>query len=258
MEPFLNQPTGTITFLFTDIEGSTKLWERCPEAMRLALAIHDSLLRQAIEQNNGYVFKTVGDAFCAAFLTAPEALTAAIDAHFALLKQDWGGTGPIRVRMGLHTGDAEVRDDDDFGPTLNRAARLQSIAYGCQTLLSQSTYELVRDRLPEKVTLNALGTRRLWHTSARDWTASRSRSSWRRRASARLRWKRSTASSTRALCPRSMMNGAHGTGCWKPSGSTPATACWKAGKRMPCGSGTATSIYRWRRRRSRSCRGRTR
>ena len=161
MEPLLNQPTGTITFLFTDIEGSTKLWEDCPEAMRLALAIHDSLLRQAIEQNNGYVFKTVGDAFCAAFPTAPEALTAANDAHFALLKQDWGETGPIRVRMGLHTGDAEVRDNDYFGPTLNRAARLQSIAYGCQTLLSQPTYELVRDRLPENVTLNPLGLHRL-------------------------------------------------------------------------------------------------
>src|SRR5438128_563054 len=103
----MSLPTGTITFLFTDIKGSTKLWERCPDAMRLALVRHDAILREAIERNNGHVFKTVGDAFCAAFRTASDALNAALDAHLALLEQPWGETGPIRVRMALHTGVAE-------------------------------------------------------------------------------------------------------------------------------------------------------
>ncbi len=157
----MNLPTGTVTFLFTDIEGSTRLWERCPEAMRVALARHDVLLRDAIEGHNGCVFKTVGDAFCAAFPTAPEAVHAVLEAQFALLKEEWGETGPLKVRMGLHTGEAEERDNDYFGQTLNRAARLQAIAYGGQMLVSQATFELVRDRLPEQVTLHPLGLHRL-------------------------------------------------------------------------------------------------
>src|SRR5437773_4998314 len=108
-------PTGTVTFLFTDIEGSTRMWEAHPRAMQAAIARHDALLREAIETNGGYVFKTVGDAFCAAFLTAPEALQAAIEAQRALTAAIWNGTGPIKVRMALHTGAAEVRDNDYFG-----------------------------------------------------------------------------------------------------------------------------------------------
>src|SRR5262245_20166284 len=119
-------PSGTVTFLFTDIEGSTKLWEQHPQAMRSALARHDSILRQAIESHNGYVFKTVGDAFCAAFRTAADALAAALAAQHALIGEAWGETGALRVRMALHTGAAEERDGDYFGPTLNRAARLLS------------------------------------------------------------------------------------------------------------------------------------
>ncbi len=84
----MNLPAGTVTFLFTDIEGSTRLWEETPEAMRLALARHDTLLRQAIEDNDGVVFKTVGDAFCAAFATAPNALAAALSAHLLLLNSE--------------------------------------------------------------------------------------------------------------------------------------------------------------------------
>ena len=84
-----NMPGGLITFLFTDIEGSTKLWERCPEAMRIALARHDAILREAIERNRGHVFKTVGDAFCAAFPTAREALSAALESHLALKNEPW-------------------------------------------------------------------------------------------------------------------------------------------------------------------------
>ncbi len=154
-------PGGTVTFLFTDIEGSTKLWEQYPEVMRVALARHDALLQKAIEDNNGYVFKTVGDAFCAAFPTAPDALNAALASHLLLGNEEWDGIGGLRVRMGLHTGEAEERDGDYFGPTLNRVARLQALAYGGQTLLSQATYELVRDHLPDRVETRPLGLHRL-------------------------------------------------------------------------------------------------
>ena len=103
-------PTGTVTFLFTDIEGSTKLWEHDAPAMQAALARHDELLRWVIEERGGYVFKTVGDAFCAAFPTAPDALEAALSAQRTLFADEWPQTGPLRVRMALHTGAAEERD----------------------------------------------------------------------------------------------------------------------------------------------------
>jgi len=154
-------PTGTVTFLFTDIEGSTKLWERHPEAMRTALARHDEILRDATEQHGGYVFKTVGDAFCCAFPTAPDALEAALEAQQTLLGEEWEGTGPLRVRIALHTGAAEERDGDYFGPTLNRVARLLSTAHGGQVLLSRFTQELVRDQLPAGTSLRNLGEHRL-------------------------------------------------------------------------------------------------
>lgn len=154
-------PSGTVTFLFTDIEGSTKLWETHQPAMRLALAQHDALLRQAIEARNGVVFKTVGDAFCAAFASASEALQAALAIHLALQSATWGATGPLRVRIGLHTGSAEERENDYFGPTLNRVARLQSLAYGDQILLSQTTYHLVIGQLPDQVSVKDLGSHRL-------------------------------------------------------------------------------------------------
>src|SRR5207249_7409043 len=102
------RPTGTITFLFTDIEGSTRRWEQDAALMRTALARHDAILRSSIEANEGYVFKTVGDAFCAAFLTAPEALAAAIEAQQRLEAEPWGEVGPLRVRMALQTGAAEL------------------------------------------------------------------------------------------------------------------------------------------------------
>jgi class 3 adenylate cyclase len=96
-------PTGTIAFLFTDIEGSTGLWERDAIAMQSALARHDAILHRVIEEQEGYVFKTVGDAFCAAFSTATDALTAALEAQRALFTEEWGVEGGVRVRMGLHT-----------------------------------------------------------------------------------------------------------------------------------------------------------
>ena len=154
-------PTGTVTFLFTDIEGSTKLWQQHPEAMRSALAHHDALLREAIESNNGTVFKTVGDAFCAVFATAPEALKAALAAQQAIQTQAWEEIESLRVRMALHTGIAEQRDGDYFGTTLHRVARLLSVGHGEQALLSSATEELVRDALPQGTRLKDLGLHRL-------------------------------------------------------------------------------------------------
>jgi predicted ATPase/class 3 adenylate cyclase len=154
-------PTGTLTFLFTDIEGSTRLWEHDAPAMQAALVRHDEILRRAIEGDGGYVFKTVGDAFCSAFSTAPDALEAALEAQRGLLSSEWEHTGPLRVRMALHIGAAEERDGDYFGPPVNRVARLLSAAHGGQVLLSLPTQELVRDQLPAETTLRDLGEHRL-------------------------------------------------------------------------------------------------
>jgi predicted ATPase/class 3 adenylate cyclase len=155
-------PTGTVTFLFTDIEGSTKLWERDPQAMADALARHDELLRVAIEDHGGYVFKTVGDAFCAAFGSASDALGAALGAQRALLGEGWAEeVRAIRVRMALHSGEAEEREGDYFGPPVNRVARLLSAGHGGQVLLSQAAQELTQGGLPEGASLRDLGERRL-------------------------------------------------------------------------------------------------
>jgi predicted ATPase/class 3 adenylate cyclase len=151
---------GTVTFLFTDIEGSTKLWERHPEAMRSALQKHDSLLYHAIQENNGCVFKTVGDAFCAVFDDAAKALSAARAAQKALLAQDWEKT-PICIRIALHTGTAELRDNDYFGPSVNHVARLISAGHGGQILVSASTQALTQSRLPDEHSLQDLGEHRL-------------------------------------------------------------------------------------------------
>src|SRR5215204_1284150 len=154
-------PTGTVTFLFTDIVGSTGIWERSPQAMQAVLARHDELLRRAIEEHGGHVFKTVGDAFCAAFPTASNALEAALSAQRALFAAEWNESEPLRVRLALHTGAAEERDGDYFGPPLNRVARLLSAAHGGQVLLSLPTQELVRDQLPSEVGLRNLGEKHL-------------------------------------------------------------------------------------------------
>ncbi len=123
-------PTGTVTFLFTDIEGSTAMWERDEAAMRAALARHDEIMHGAVAEHGGCVFKTIGDAFCAAFATAPDAVEAALAAQRALFSEEWTQTGAVRVRMALHTGAAEERGGDYFGPPLNRVARLLSAGHG--------------------------------------------------------------------------------------------------------------------------------
>lgn len=150
-----------VTFLFTDIEGSTRRWEEFPETMNRAVARHDYLLRQAIETNQGRVFKTVGDAFCASFASPVCALVAVLAAQRAVESEDWGAVGPIRVRMSVHTGSARVRDNDYFGPTLNRVARLLSLGYGGQTLVSGTTEQLVASTMPEEARLLDLGEHRL-------------------------------------------------------------------------------------------------
>ena len=157
-------PTGTITFLFTDILGSTPLWEREPEKMSAALQTHNAILRQAIEAHGGVIFKTVGDAFQAAFPTAPQALRAAIAGQSALGGAAWNELGELKVRMGLHTGEAELDPGGDeyaVSHTKNRVARIMSAAHGGQILLSQETADLVLRRLPEEVFLKDLGEHRL-------------------------------------------------------------------------------------------------
>src|SRR5258708_34062132 len=115
-------PTGTLTFLFTDIGGSRGLGKPRREGMQRALARHDALLRHAITAHRGHVFKTVGDAFCAVFPTASDAVAAALDAQRSLRVEQWPAPLRLRVRMALHTGAAELRDADYFGEPLNRVA----------------------------------------------------------------------------------------------------------------------------------------
>jgi len=157
-------PIGTVTFLFTDIEGSTILWEQHPEIMAAALQIHNAALRQAIEAHGGVVFKIVGDAFQAAFATAPQALRAAIDGQKALMQASWNELGPLKVRMGLHTGEAQLDPNGDeyaVSHTKNRAARIMSVAHGGQILLSQETANLTDHQLHEGIRLIDMGEHRL-------------------------------------------------------------------------------------------------
>ena len=154
-------PSGTVTFLFTDLVGSTRLWEEHPDAMQEALARHDELLRAAIEAHDGYVVKTTGDGFHAVFASARDALGTAIAAQCSLGAEPWELTGPLRVRMGVHTGEGEQRDGDYYGPALNRAARIMSVGHGGQVLCSRPTAELAGDALPEGCSLVDLGEQRL-------------------------------------------------------------------------------------------------
>ncbi len=156
-----SMPVGTVTLLFTDIEGSTRLWEEHTDEMRTALSRHDELLRNAIESSGGVVFKTIGDAFCAAFSTAGSAVAAALLSQQSLQEEAWALPVSLRVRMALHSGNPDFRDGDYFGPSVNRVARLLSLAHGGQTILSESCSHLVGDQLPTGCTLRALGRHRL-------------------------------------------------------------------------------------------------
>ncbi len=154
-------PRGTVTFLFTDVEGSTRLWEEHPETMHTALARHDTILRGAIESHDGHVVKQTGDGFHAVFADAAAAIGAARRAQLALSEEAWGDPGPLRVRMGIHTGPAELRDGDYYGSAVNRAARLMSVANGGQVIVSRATEELLHDSPLDGVELLDLGEHRL-------------------------------------------------------------------------------------------------
>jgi predicted ATPase/class 3 adenylate cyclase len=160
-DPGNSSISRTLAFLFTDIEGSTQLWERVPEAMRPALSRHDEILRAAVERAGGTVVKTTGDGVMAVFRTAGDGLAACLDAQRALAREPWGETGPLRVRMGLHVGDASGQGDDYHGPAVNRAARIMAAGHGGQVLLSGATAALVIDQLPPGATLRDLGEHRL-------------------------------------------------------------------------------------------------
>lgn len=156
-------PTGVVTFLFTDIEGSTRNWERHPDQMRTALGRHNALLRTAIADNDGLVFETAGDSFVAIFERPLDAVQAAVDAQSTLLEAEWPEPiGPLKVRMAVHTGPAEQQADGYYAQhTLSRLSRILATCHGGQILLSAVTEALVRDALPEAVELVALGEHRL-------------------------------------------------------------------------------------------------
>jgi Adenylate and Guanylate cyclase catalytic domain len=173
-------PSGEVTFLFTDVEegsprawrakifrparGVTTLWEQDAEAMHRTLARHDALLRTAVEAHHGHVFKTIGAAFCAGFASAPDAVQAAVAAQQALHRE----VPQLRVRMALHTGQAELRDGDYFGPALSRVARLLLAGHGGQILLSKATAERIQPSLPDGTRLRRLGMHRLRDLTTRE------------------------------------------------------------------------------------------
>jgi predicted ATPase/class 3 adenylate cyclase len=156
-----------VTFVFTDIEGSTERWDRDRVAMQAAVRRHDELMR-ANAQHGGRIFKTIGDAFCLAFARAEDAVASILAAQRALAKEDFSAVGGILVRAAMHTGTADERDGDYFGPAVNRVARLLGIGHGGQILVSGVTAELVRGNLPPQADLRDLGEHRLRDLARRE------------------------------------------------------------------------------------------
>jgi len=171
-----NLPSGTVTFLFTDIEGSTRLWQEQPEAMSIAHARHDTILREAIESNHGYVFQIVGDSFSAAFHNAIDGLHAALAAQrgLARMNENTDNINPsfsihpsalaLKVRMGLHTGAAEIDGENKYSEgytTIASTQRVMSVAHGGQVLFSHTTYDLLQNDLPENISLRDMGEHQL-------------------------------------------------------------------------------------------------
>ena len=156
-----SSPTGTVTFLFTDLEGSTRLWEKHDSAMRAAVLRHDEILRGAIESHRGFVFSPMGDGMAAAFGSASAAVAAALDAQRGLVAEQWGATGALRARMGLATGDAVPQNGQYLDRTVNRCARLMAIAHGGQVLVSGSTRALLGDVAETGYAFSDLGEHRL-------------------------------------------------------------------------------------------------
>jgi predicted ATPase/class 3 adenylate cyclase len=153
----MERPRGTITFLFSDIEGSTRRWETGRAAMQDAVRRHDDLMHAVMLKHGGFVFKTVGDAFCVAFADPRSALEAALEAQRLMAAENFDAVDGMSVRMGLHSGSAEERAGDYFGPTVNRVARISAAAHGGQIVLSAIAAELVRADLPPGISLRDLG-----------------------------------------------------------------------------------------------------
>lgn len=157
-----NHPTGTVALLFTDIEGSTKLAQENTDAWESLRGRHHAILRSAIESHNGYIFQIIGDAFCATFHTAGDALLVAIQSQTDLYREKWRAA-PVKVRMGIHTGKAEIQEDGQYQGYLamSRIQRLMSAGHGGQVLISLATQELIRDELPDGISLRDMGEKRL-------------------------------------------------------------------------------------------------
>ncbi|MGH3875298.1 MAG: adenylate/guanylate cyclase domain-containing protein [Pseudonocardiaceae bacterium] len=157
-------PVGTVTFMLTDIEGSTRLWESAPEAMGVAVARHYELLDEAIALYGGVrsLEQGEGDSVVGAFARASDALAAALDVQRAFHSEGWPEGASLRLRIALHTGEAQLRDEGNyFGRAVNRCARLRAIAHGGQVVLSGTARDLALDRLPEQAELTDLGVHRL-------------------------------------------------------------------------------------------------
>ncbi|MDQ3022248.1 MAG: tetratricopeptide repeat protein [Bacteroidota bacterium] len=157
----MNIPTGTVTFLFTDIEGSTKLAQDFHDLHIGLFKKHNEILYKAVESNNGFVFKTIGDSICCAFENASDAVRAAYDAQMMVNFEKWN-EAVIKVRMGIHSGEAEWNENDYVGyMTLSRTQIIMSAAYGEQILISNNAYELAKEKIPSEISFRDLGERRL-------------------------------------------------------------------------------------------------
>jgi len=156
-------PEGILTFLLTDIEGSTPLWERHQAVMGAALARHEALVAKMVAAHGGRLIKSQGegDSTLSVFQRASDAAAAAIDLERAIGTEAWPGGIALPTRAALHTGEAELREGDYFGPTLNRAARLRALGRAGQILLSRATAELVADQVPAGAELVDVGAQRL-------------------------------------------------------------------------------------------------
>jgi class 3 adenylate cyclase/tetratricopeptide (TPR) repeat protein len=146
-----------VTFAFTDIEGSTTRWERDRVAMQEAVRRHDAIQRAAIAKHDGHVFKTIGDAFCTTFTRPEDAVSAMVAVQQALMAEDFSAVDGLRVRAAIHSGTADEREADYFGPALNKVARLLAIGHGGQVLLTSETASMVERALPVDVSLRDLG-----------------------------------------------------------------------------------------------------
>jgi len=156
-------PSGVVTFLLTDIVGSTALWDKYPQATAVALERHDAIVQSVVSAHEGTLLKAKGegDATLSVFRRASDAVAAAVALQRAIREETWTPDAPIRIRVGIHTGEAHERDGDYFGPTVNRAARIRGLATAMEILVSQATAEVVHDRVPDEVELAQLGAHRL-------------------------------------------------------------------------------------------------